>query len=60
MDSGFVASRRRGMTKEVTRWAAPATALRTAQALERLRHSEHAEIVEAAADNLHPDRKRWR
>src|SRR5437899_12060626 len=31
--------------------------LRTAQALERLRHAEHAEIVEAAADDLHADRK---
>src|SRR3979490_1774289 len=31
--------------------------LRAAQALERLRHSEHAEIVEAAADDLHADRK---
>src|SRR5258708_15011479 len=31
--------------------------LRPAQGLERLRHSEYAEIVEAAADDLHADRK---
>src|SRR6202451_4785207 len=31
--------------------------LRPAQALERLRHREHAEIVEAAADDLDADRK---
>src|ERR1700681_1681401 len=31
--------------------------LRPAQALERLRHAEHAEIVEAAADDLDADRK---
>src|SRR6185312_8175738 len=31
--------------------------LRAAQALERLGHAEQAEIVEAAADNLHADRK---
>src|SRR5258708_1700094 len=30
---------------------------RTAQALERLGNAEHAEIVEAAADDLHADRK---
>src|ERR1700720_1010759 len=31
--------------------------LRPAQALERLGHAEHADIVEAAPDNLHADRK---
>src|SRR3984893_6030391 len=30
---------------------------RPPQALERLGHAEHAEIVEAAADDLHADRK---
>src|SRR3954469_16792379 len=31
--------------------------LRAAQAFERLGHAEHAEIVEAAADDLHADRE---
>src|ERR1700746_1828336 len=31
--------------------------LRAAQALERLGHCQHAEIVEAAADDLHADRE---
>src|SRR2546430_17640566 len=31
--------------------------LRAAQAFERLRHAKHAVIVEAAADDLHADRK---
>src|SRR5258708_11606253 len=31
--------------------------LRTAQAFERLGHAEHAEVVEAAAHDLHADRE---
>src|SRR5258707_15745008 len=31
--------------------------LRAAQALERLGHAEHAEIVKALSDDLHADRK---
>src|SRR5258705_12483599 len=49
-------SRRPGMTKRLFRRTRPRP-LRTAQALERLRHAEHAEIVEAAAADLHADRK---
>src|ERR1700680_4506256 len=54
-DSGFVASRRPGMTS--FRWRARPRPLRAPQGFERLRHSKYAEIVEAAADDLHADRK---
>src|SRR5258707_14975898 len=39
------------------RWRARPRPLRAPQALERLGHSEHAEIVEAAADDLDADRE---
>src|SRR5690348_8395882 len=58
MDSGLVASRRPGMTtvRLVGRRRRPRP-LRAAQALERLGHAEHADVVEAAADDLDADGK---
>src|SRR5258705_5610890 len=68
-DSGFVAEpvigprfartrwRRPGMTKRLFLRRARPRPLRTAHGLERLRHGQHAEIVEAAADDLDADRK---
>src|SRR6266403_6316974 len=41
------------------RWRGPRP-LRAAEAFERLGHAEHAEIVEAAADDLHADREALR
>src|SRR5215469_16547897 len=37
-------------------WCRPRP-LRATQALERLRHRQHAEVVKAAADDLHANRK---
>src|SRR5882757_5785650 len=56
MDSGLALRAPRNDNKRLFRRRRPRP-LRAAQALERLRHSEHTEIVEAAADNLHADRK---
>ena len=46
---------RRGMTERY--FGAWPRLLRAAQAFERLRHAEHAEVVKATADDLHADRK---
>jgi hypothetical protein len=68
-DSGFVAEpvigprfartrwRRPEMTKRLFRGRARPRPLRTPHGLERLCHGEHAEIVEAAADDLDADWK---
>jgi len=46
------------MTKKLTRHLRPRP-LRAAQGLKRLGHAEYADVVEAAADDLHADRKPW-
>src|ERR1700732_4794537 len=51
--------RRPGMTMILTRHPRPRP-LRVSQAFERLGHAEHADVVEAAPDDLYADRKALR